>query len=80
MEIVIERSAEVYREVSDGRWHKVSWDFQEGRLNIMLDELPLPINEEVSLATLNDQDPMVTVYMGARPFVPGLLRQLFTLK
>ncbi len=57
--------------VSDARWHGVSWELRDGRLTIRLDDVTRALNVDVSLAALRQQDPRVTVYIGARPFVPG---------
>ena len=66
-----ETRSDINRDVTGGQWHKVSWELKEGELTVQLDELSLILNVDVSLTLLHQQDPMVTVYIGARPLVPG---------
>ena len=61
--------------VTDSQWRKVTWKLEEGKLNIQLDELSVTLNVDVTLTLLHQQDQIVTVYMGARPFVPGYKSQ-----
>ena len=64
--------------VSDGNWHRATWTYEDGLLSVTVDNntASSPLDWDVNVQS---RDNNITLFVGARPFPPGMIRIYYCL-